>query len=92
LLIGQLMLLEEERMTDVRPDVPGQAPSRSTPARLDGDLRALLPPLDPATRAAVVAALADLAVAALDADAGMLPVVRDIVPAASDRPAQASTP
>ena len=47
--------------------VRGQAPTRATPATHSDDVRDLLPPLDPAVRARLVEALADLGLAALDA-------------------------
>ena len=49
------------------PSVKGSAPSVAVRGPLADDLRALLPPLDPAVRARLVEALADLGLAALDA-------------------------
>ena len=48
------------------PTVKGTAPSRETRAPFDEELRDLLPPLDPAARARVVDALADIGLAELD--------------------------
>jgi len=49
------------------PSVKGTAPSVAVRGPLADELRALLPPLDPAVRARLVEALADLGLAALDA-------------------------
>jgi len=51
----------------VLPRAKGQAPTTIARGPLADDLRDLLPPLDPAVRARLVEALADLGLAALDA-------------------------